>query len=407
MTVFFYGCDMRLPGITVASGSSLQCQRERIIGHLKENGLPEFDQSKWYSDTGKAIFEPWIMRPGANQILVQARQGDMILVDKPERVVTRAVGRGAAGGGGRPALNNLASIGITIHTIMKDFPVIAPVDNETNEIMGKRYMAMLSLAKFRKTNKPFDVGPQAKIPMGWKVSPKGGLVPDRSERVIAINIYNCVINNFIPIRWAAKAFKLDKDEIIKACIAAENNFGLNQTIGYRPQAISAVGPTEPNARGILRAMCGTPLSLRELAFRTGVPALQLHYILRNLITANRFIETKGWTTFPVSKILVPVVVNDPLYIQITKVSLRPEAQTLILADSPLIDYEPIADSFSNSLSSARIFHELDDVGPPLPCRLSSLSQPKKDQTRIHAEPSLPPDREQDQPDEAELESLEP
>lgn len=401
MTVFYYGCDMRLPGVVSAPGSSLQHQRERIIGYLKENRLPEFDQSKWHSDTGKAILESWVVRPGAIQLLIQARKGDSILVDKPERVVTKALGKG--GGGKQSTLNSLAEVGITIHTTMPEFPVVAPVDQAVHRVMGARYNAMLSQGRFGRTNEAFNVSFPVKPPMGWKVAEKK-LVPDRSERVIAINIYNCAINNFLPMRFVAKAFRLNKNDVMQACIAVENQFSMLHTIRCQPQAISARGPTEPNARGILRALCGPPLSLRELAFRTGVPALQLHYIFRNMISADRFIETKGFTTFPVSKMLVPIVLPDPQYVQVTKITLSKEAQTLIAADSPLIDYEAVADSFSTTPSSARIFHELDVAGPPLPCRLSSLSQRETDQLRTRAEPSPLQDQEPDQPDAEEPES---
>lgn len=403
MTVFYYGCDMRLPGTINVGKPQLKNQRWTIIGYLKEHGLPEFDQSKWHSDIGNAILTPWVVRPGAMKLLIQARKGDTIIVDKPERVVTKILGRGGSGSD-RSTFNSLAEVGITIRTTMPEFPVIAPVDSPTWRVMIARYSAAMSLAKYGKTNEAFNVNFPLHPPIGWRVAEKR-LIPDRSERVIAINIYNCAINNFLPMRFVAKAFRLPKNEVIKACIAVENQFALLHTIRFQPQAISATGPTEPNARGILRALCGPPLSLRELAFRTGVPALQLHYIFRNMISADRFIQTKGFTTFPVSKMLVPIVLPDPQYVQVTKITLSKEAQTLIAADSPLIDYEAVADSFSTTPSSARIFHELDGAGPPLPCRLSSLSQRETDRLRTHAEPSPPPDQEQDQSDVEEPESL--
>lgn len=413
MAVLLYGCDCSFMSGKKLLGKSLGDQKDALCRALGD----KFDLANWYADAGNEIVVPFLQRPAAVTLLCRARAGDEIWCDVPERVLGQS--REA-----NKVLDFLKDSSLTLRSTLHGFSFVSPVDVG---VVGRRYAQMI-----REINAslPQKRNERAGVPVGWKLA-GSRLVPDIRERVMAMLIYEAMIDHGILSGEINKLFRTDHKATFMAR-AFELQFPIEtEFIKTRP-VIPVDGPSIPNVKHMLHRLAYSPMSIREMAAYCNMTPIEAYLIVtrgvymnclsksvrgprkeftpdrrgqKQLITSIEFIELRNSHRLRQSKMNMMSGTERNLghVGEIGTLVCVPEyIRKLLVSEPELIDWDSIADAINGISSSGRIFHGLDGVADPEPLEICELDEPAPDRPDIPPEPSHQQDQEQG-PDAEEAE----
>lgn len=382
MSIICYGCDCAVIGGSLVNGTGLSEQKRRLKLALKKR----FDDANWYSDSGSELFMPFSLRPGGFLVCMRLRHGDKIYVDAPERILSDKVSS-------RRTLGLLSELGVTVHSLVKGMKTIQDTEDSA-EIGYFRWSEMLHRLQYRdKSARSLDPDDlyELKVPIGWKYGKNGkAIVPNMQDRVFAKAITDALADNFLKQTDMLWMFNIKHKIGYAMCAAYEAGFPLRKHAVSYERPIMADGQALPTIKHILYSLALRPLTVRELAKECCMSLFRAYRVARRLyaykgdfrlLNAER-VKTRLYGRF------AGVHFNGHVHLEVPG-----DVRELVLSESPLINYERIADHVNRVYDSARIFRGLDGVDSTGAWEIAEPDEPEPDSPDIPLPPSRQPDQE--------------
>lgn len=382
MAILCYGCDCAVIGGSLVNGTGLSEQKRRLKRALKS----KFEEQNWYSDSGSELFMPFALRPGGFLVCMRLRPGDQIYVDAPERILSDRVSS-------RRTLNLLTELGVTVHSLVKGIRDI-PNTKDAAEIGYFRWSEMLHRLQYSdKSARSLDPDDlyTIKVPIGWQYSRSGkAIIPNMQDRVFAKAITDALADNFLKQTDMLWMFNIKHKVGYAMCAAYEAGFPLRKHAINYERPIMADGPALPTIKHILYSLAIRPLTVRELAKECCMSLFRAYRVARRLyaykgdfrlLNAER-IKTRLYGCF------AGVHFDSHVHLRVPET-----VRELVLSESPLINYERIADHVNRVSDSARIFRGLDGVSSTGAWETDEPSEPEPDSPDTPLPPSRQPDQE--------------